>query len=310
MKLDRMISIIMILLERKRVSVPELARTYEVTPRTIQRDLEAINQAGVPIVSYPGVGGGVGIMENYKLEKRLFSTSDVSTLLMGLGSLRSSLTGDEVINALAKIRGMIPEEQREDIELRAARITIDTTPWMGGYSYGELIAGLETAMEESRLVHFSYSDRKVNKSVRTVEPYRLILKTMNWYIEGFCLERKDFRIFKLSRISKLTVMAQEFTPRPYVKKAVIQPDFEDLKNPMKITLRIREAAIDPLVDVFGWDCIEPEGKDTWIARIPVFENEWGYKFLLGLGVDCECLAPQWFRENLTQYVAQLSSIYC
>lgn len=91
MKIDRLISIIMILLERRRVSIPELAKLCEVSPRTISRDLETINQAGIPIVSYPGLHGGVGIMEHYKLEKRLFSTTDVTTLLMGLGCIRTSL---------------------------------------------------------------------------------------------------------------------------------------------------------------------------------------------------------------------------
>ena len=130
MKIDRLISIIMILLERRRVSIPELARQCEVSARTISRDLETINQAGIPIVSYPGLHGGVGIMENYKLEKRLFSTADVTTLLMGLGCIRTSLSGEEVVNALVKVRGIIPEEQRREIELRAGRLAIDMTPWV------------------------------------------------------------------------------------------------------------------------------------------------------------------------------------
>ena len=103
MKTERMISIIMILLERKKVAIRELARICEVAPRTIQRDLDAINLAGVPIVSFPGVGGGVGIiMESYKLGKRLFS--NVITLLMGLGGIRCSLNGNTVVSALARKR--------------------------------------------------------------------------------------------------------------------------------------------------------------------------------------------------------------
>lgn len=309
MKIDRMISIIMILLERKRVSIPELARVYEVTPRTIQRDLDSINQAGVPIVSFPGVGGGVGIMENYKLEKRLFSTGDVTTLLMGLGSIRSTLSGDEVVGALAKIKGMIPEEQREAIELKASRITIDTSPWLGSPAYNEYVALLEMAMEEHKLVRFAYSDRKLNKSVRTVEPYRLILKTMSWYFEGFCLERQDFRIFKLSRMSDAVMTDEAFQLRPFSPQQAIQPVFPDTQNALPAVLRIGEAAIDTMVDAFGPDCIQRENDGTWTARVPVFDDESGYKFLLQFGMDCDCLAPECLRKNFAQYLMRLLSIY-
>ena len=308
MKIDRMISIIMILLERKKVSVPELAQIGEVTTRTIQRDLSAINQAGVPIISYPGKSGGVGIMENYKLEKRLFSTADVATLLMSLGSIRSSLSGGEVAGALAKIKGMIPEEHREAIEQKAEQLAIDTTPWFGNRSCGDLIALLQNAMGERRLVRFAYSDRTQKKSVRTVEPYRLILKSMSWYFEGFCLERQDFRVFKLSRMSDVVVRNERYEPRAFSPGQIVQPDFED-KDMVSATLRIGESAREQLMDLCGPDCMEREGDGTWIAKIPVFDNEIGYRFLLGFGPDCECLAPPGLRDNFRRCLGRIAALY-
>lgn len=308
MKIDRMISIIMILLERKKVSVPELAKICEVTPRTVQRDLSAINQAGVPIVSYPGANGGVGIMENFKLEKRLFSTADVTTLLMGLGSIRSSLSGDEVAGALAKIKGMIPEEQREAIELKAEQLVIDTTPWLGARSCGDLIALLQTAMDEHRLIRFAYSDRAQNKSTRTAEPYRLILKSMSWYFEGFCLERRDFRIFKLLRMSGATLLDERYEPRAFSPQPALEFPLED-ESTVPATLRVRESAVEPLTEMFGPDCLEAEGGGTWLARIPVSENERQYKFLLALGADCECLAPKSLRSGFSSYLGRISALY-
>lgn len=308
MKMDRMISLIMILLERKKVSIPELAKICEVTPRTIQRDLDAINMAGVPIVSYPGVGGGVGIMENYKLEKRLFTTADVTTLLMGLGSIRTSLTGGEVASALMKLRGMIPEESREAIELKAGQITIDTTPWVGKRDYGELLTLLQQAMDERRLVRFSYSDRLTNKSKRTVEPYRLILKSMNWYFEGFCLEREAFRIFKLSRVLEATLLDESYAPRPFSPRQTIEPRFAD-KNQVSATLRVREAAVEPLIEDYGLEHMEQAGDDTWIAQVTVLGDERGYKFLLSLGADCEVLAPDTLRTGFKAYVENILAQY-
>ena len=309
MKMDRIISIIMILLERKRVSIPELSKICEVTTRTIQRDLDAINQAGVPIVSYPGVGGGVGIMENFKLEKRLFSTADVTTLLMGLGSIRSSLSGDEVAGALAKIKGMIPEDQRKDIEVKASRFIIDTSPWLRSRSFNDLVSLLEMAMEENRLIRFSYNDRNLNKSIRTIEPYRIIMKTMSLYFEGFCLTRQDYRIFKLSRMSEVSVLNETFEPRPFDPQPILQPIFPDTENALSAVLRIREAAIDIIADGFDPDCIEQESENTWIVRVLIFDNEQGYKSLLQLGTDCECLEPKCLREHFMEYLERLSSVY-
>ena len=96
MKIDRLVSIIMILLERKKISASELAEMFEVTPRTIYRDIEAISLAGVPIVTYPGVNGGIGIMDEYKIDKKIFTKSDVETLLIGLSSMSSAFSKEEI----------------------------------------------------------------------------------------------------------------------------------------------------------------------------------------------------------------------
>lgn len=308
MKIDRLISIIMILLERPKVSLSELAEICEVTPRTIQRDLDSINLAGIPIVSYPGVHGGVGIMENYKLEKRLFSTSDITALLMGLGSIRSSLTGEEVAGALAKVRGMIPEEHRAQIELRASQITIDTTPWYGVRGYGDRIAVIQTALDRHRLVQFQYTDRMMKKSVRKVEPYRLVLKGMRWYLDAWCIEREDFRLFKFARMDTVETLDVSFRPRPYFPGQQIEPTFNDEKV-QTATLRVNERALDRLSDLIDTSGKEADGKGYWIVDIPIPVNEHAYKFLLGLGTDCECLAPLELRHHLLDYLNHISDIY-
>ncbi len=228
---------------------------------------------------------------------------------MGLGSIRSTRSGDEVIGALAKIKGMIPEEQRKIIELKAGRFVIDTSPWVGSNHNIELANLLETAMEKTCLVHFAYSDHMQNKTVRTVEPYRLILKVMSWYLEGFCLERKDFRVFKLSRMSEVAVADKRFEPRSFNPQPLLQPAFPEVEKALPAVLRIHERAIDRIIDEFGPGCIEQESENTWLARVFVLDNEQGYKSLLKLGADCECLAPECLRENFVQYLAQLSSVY-
>ena len=108
MKVDRLVSIIMILLEKKRIGAQELADRFEVSPRTIYRDIDAINMAGIPVRSTSGVGGGFEIMPEYKMDKRVFSTAELSALLMGLSSLSGMVRGEELLSALAKVRSFIP----------------------------------------------------------------------------------------------------------------------------------------------------------------------------------------------------------
>lgn len=308
MKIDRLISIIMILLERQRASIPELAEICEVSPRTISRDLETINQAGIPIVSYPGLHGGVGIMENYKMEKRLFSTADVTTLLMGLGCIRSSLSGQEVVNALAKVKGLIPEEQRQEIELRAGRLTIDMTPWAGNTGCAETIETIQLALEESRLLQFAYTDRQGRKSSRAVEPYRLLLKGMRWYLDGYSLERQDFRLFKLARMQDVILSDTGFVPRDYRPEANVQPDFQD-ENIVTVTVRVKGDAMERLEELYSANIFTAEDKAWRTVCISLTDDERGYRFLLGFGTDCVCIAPEDVRRNIADYLNKIGGMY-
>jgi len=298
----------MLLLEHKKISIPKLAKICEVSVRTIHRDLETINQAGIPIVTYTGVNGGVSIMESYKLEKRLLTTNDITTLLMGLGSIRSLHSGKEITNVLAKIKGIVPEEQFREIELKAGQITIDMTPWVRSRTCQMFIEKIQTALDDGRLLCFSYIDRFKNTSERIIEPYRLILKNMTWYVEGYCLKREDYRVFKLSRISEMAVLEEHYEPRDFCREALWQPTFED-KDSVTTTLRVNEEIQEKLLDLYGEDCIEAESLGRWIANIPISNDESGYKFILGLGLDCECLGPEQMCVGLITYIKQIYALY-
>lgn len=119
MKIDRLVSIIMILLNKKRIGAQELADMFEVSPRTIYRDIDTINMAGIPVRSTSGVGGGFEIMQEYKIDKKFFSADDLSILLMGLSSLSGIVRDDEVVHALAKVKSFLPAEKANEIELKA-----------------------------------------------------------------------------------------------------------------------------------------------------------------------------------------------
>ena len=307
MKVDRLVSIIMILLEKERVGAQELADLFEVSPRTIYRDIDAINMAGIPVCSTSGVGGGFEIMQKYKIDKKVFSTADLSAILMGLSSLSNMIRGNELVNALAKVKSFIPADRAKDIEVKANQICIDLSPWMGNRNIQPYIEIIKTALQESRLLTFEYIAHHGNKTTRTVEPYQLVLKSSHWYLQGYCHKRNDFRLFKLSRMSNLQMEEEVFAPRDYEKP---QLDFADILETMqtRIKIRIHKSVMDRMLDYCAYEDFSPDGDEHFIVDFPFIENEYYYDILLSFGDKCECLEPH-IRKEMKRKAQDIAALY-
>lgn len=308
MKVDRLVSIIMILLDKKRIRAQELADMFEVSPRTIYRDIDAICMAGIPIRSTSGVGGGFEIMPNYKIDKNVFSTTDLSAILMGLSGLSNIVRGEELIHTLAKIKSFIPAAQSKDIELRANQIFIDLHPWMGNRNLQPYLETIQVALQEQRLLTFTYLNLRGNHCKRTVEPYQLVFKNSHWYFQGYCYLRNDFRLFKLSRILNLYMEDENFISREYQKPLL---DIDDIVAPMQktIVLRIHKSIMERVLDYCTYDQFSPDGDSHYIVHFPFIENDYYYDMLLSFGNKCECLKPPHIREELRLRILTLASIY-
>lgn len=308
MKVDRLVSIILILLDKKRISAQELADMFEVSLRTIYRDMDAISMAGIPIRSTSGVGGGYEIMPKYKIDKNVFSTADLSALLMGLSGLSHIVQGDELVHTLAKVKSFIPADQIKDIEVKANQISIDLRPWMGNRNIQPYLETIQTALQERRLLTFTYTDRHGNQSRRTVEPYQLVLKSSHWYFQGYCYKRNDFRLFRLSRILTLRMEEDTFMPRDFPKPLL---DIDDIVATMQttITLRIHKSIIDRILDYCSYDQISPDDDAHYIVHFPFIENDYYYDMLLSFGSKCECLEPASIREEIRRRILALANLY-
>lgn len=308
MKIDRLISIIMLLLDRGRISAQELAEMFEVSPRTVYRDIDAINMAGIPVRSTPGVGGGFEIMPEYKIDQKGFSTADLSAILTGLSSLSNVVRGDELAGALAKVKNVIPADRVKDIELKVNQICIDLSPWMGNGNTQPYLEIIKTALQENKLLDFDYIAHHGKKTARTVEPYQLVLKSNHWYLQGYCRERNDFRLFRLSRMSGLEMREETFTPRQFQKP---QLEFADILETMqtRITIRIHKSVMDRVLDYCTYDDLSPDGEEHYIVRFPFVENDYHYGILLSFGAQCECLEPSHVRVEMKRKVQEIAALY-
>jgi len=308
MKIDRLISIIMVLLDKKRIGAQELADMFEVSPRTIYRDIDSINMAGIPVSSTSGVGGGFEIMEEYKLDRKVFSADDLSAILTGLSSISNMIRGDELANALVKVKSLIPAERAKDIELKVNQIYIDLSPWMGNRNIQPYLEIIKTALQERKLLSFEYIDRHGNKTARTAEPYQLVLKGSQWYWQGYCHKRNDFRLFRLSRTFNLQIQDEHFTPRDHPKP---QLDVSDIPAPLQteIKIRIHKSVMERVLDYCKYEDFSPDGDEHNIVSFPFIENEYYYNILLSFGDSCECLEPRHIRAEMKRRIHDIAAIY-
>ena len=308
MKIDRLVSIILVLLEKERIGARELADMFEVSMRTVYRDIDNINLAGIPVRATPGVGGGFEIMPNYKIDKSVFSAADLSVILTGLSGLTDIMPGSDLANALAKVKNFVPEERAKDIELKTNQILIDLSPWMSNRNIQPSLEIIKTAMQENKLLAFEYNDHYGNRTIRTAEPYQLVLKSNFWYWQGYCHTRNDFRLFKLSRTVNLKMLEESFEPREHEKPLL---DYSETAKSLKIMIKIRihKSIMDRVLDFCDYEAFSTDGEEHYLVDYPFIENDYHYDLLLSLGEKCECLEPVQVRTGMKNRIQEMNALY-
>lgn len=308
MRADRLVSIVMILLQKERIGAQELADRFEVSLRTIYRDMDAISMSGIPICSRAGVGGGFEILPEYKVDKQVFTKDDLSALLMGLTNLSGMVQGEDFTHALAKVQRLLPADHARDIEIKANQICIDLNPWMGSGSIKRSLEIVKSALQENKLISFTYMDGHGSKTERIVEPYQLVLKGSRWYFQGYCRGKMDYRLFRLSRMTDLQMLQETYRPRDFEKPVLdFAPILETLQTDIKI--RIHKSVLDRVLEFCTQDRVTPDGEDYYLVNYPFIERDYYYDILLSFGDKCECLEPSHVREEIKRRIQSMASLY-
>lgn len=308
MKVSRLVSIIILLMDKKRVSAKELAEMFEVSPRTIYRDIEAISIAGIPVHSTSGVGGGFEIMEKYKMDKNTFTEEDLITILVGISSIPSVMKSNDFVNTQTKIRSLIPPERIESAHVQAKQMHIDFSQWLGDRNLETYLTIIKGALQKNHLLTFDYINHKGNRTKRQVEPYQLVLKNSQWYFQGYCYERKDFRLFKVARLSNLKMDESSFVPKSPPALPLLTPEILN-KRQISIKLRIHASIMERLLDYCDYNQFVREDETHYIVTFPFVENDYYYGIILSLGDKCECLEPLHVRTELKRKIASLTQLY-
>lgn len=289
MKIDRLIGILSILLQKENVTAPDLAEKFEVSRRTINRDIEDLCKAGIPIVTRQGMNGGISIMENYKLDRTILTNEEMQDILAGLRSLDS-------VNG-TKRYGQLMEKLSagaSDFMTGGQSVLIDLSSWYKD-SLASKIELIREGLDTSRKLEFIYYAPR-GESQRRIEPYYLIFRWSSWYVWGWCEAREDFRLFKLNRMDNL-----HLTQEMYEKRKVPLPD---LKNERIFPGGIRVKALFDadckwrLVEEFGAGCFEEQEDGRLLFHADYTNKEELLTWLLTFREKAELLEPEYLREEM------------
>ena len=300
MKIDRLIGILSILLQEERTTAPELAERFEVSRRTINRDIEVLCRAGIPITTAQGTGGGISIMAGYRMDRTILTSKDMQMVLAGLRSLDSVSGSGYYTRLMEKIQA----GSSEFISGRDS-ILIDLSSWYKS-SLAPKIDVIQRAIEERRLLRFRYFAPS-GESTRTVEAYYLVFRWSNWYLWAWCTDRKDYRLFKLNRMDQVAETEKEFICR--------NAPLPDLSNEKIFPGGIRvKAVFDPdvkwrLIEEFGPDCYTETEDGRLLFNADYTDMENLIAWILTFGDKARVLEPAEVREKLVKTVEDISEKY-
>ena len=297
MKDNRLFRILYYILEKEKVTANELAEKFEVSVRTIYRDIDSISSVGVPIFTTQGKGGGIKIDNEYILNKSLFDTNEkeqIIAALQGLEKTNEAYKSELItkLSALFKIKN-------------SNWIEIDFTSWGSNNTYQDLFNALKTTIINKNIISFSYNSSKGEKINRKVKPIRLLFKEQDWYLYAFCLLRNDFRYFKLSRMKDLEVLAINYEDN--FENAVLKKELK-YENIVNIKLKFDKSVAFRVYDEFN-EAIEEDEKGNLYVEIKIPNNYKLYNYIFSFGSNVEILEPKEIRNQFKNIIDELAKKY-
>ena len=303
--MNRLLGIMYTLLNKEIVTAAALAERFEVSVRTIYRDIEELSQAGIPVYARKGKNGGIGLMEQFVLNKMLITKEEQQQILSALLSVEETTASGER-EILQKLGNFFKTEP-------VNWIAIDFSDWGGGQK--QLYEDIKKAILTSKVISFDYYGQNREMSRRTVEPVQLLFKEYTWYLSAYCRERKASSLFKLTRIKNMEVLEENFEPRKacFKKEEINTENQQNMKvdcayAPM-ITMWIDKREAYRVYDRFCESDIELLEDGNFMVRVAYPLDEWVYSLILSFGASATVLEPLEIREEIKKRIADMQKNY-
>lgn len=296
MKIDRLIGILLLLLDKKKLTAHYLSDHFNVSIRTIQRDIDTLTLAGIPIYAEVGVNGGYSLMEDYKFDHRYLNQGEANLLSEFLYSLNSSAPFKDLDGLNLKFKNLLQDDHQK-------KLSIQLNPGLDTDLFRKHMACLTTARDLQKKVSIVYYTIDYEKSTRIICPHTLVLYGSQWYVYAYCMLRNDFRMFKLNRIISCEQTHESFelkqlpSPLPWEKQLDNRTDTE------RIVLEIDICLQGKLPDYFGPEvCTIYEDHIKAVLNFPI--DEWVYSLLFGLVPYVKIIEPEHLKTTFVERLKQ------
>lgn len=311
MKIDRLLGILSVLANTDRITIQELAERFEVSKRTIFRDLDTLNESGVPIVTYSGIGGGVAIIEGYKIKRNILSKTDIKNVFTALNGLMSIDENPSLTNLMAKL---IPEET--STVFSESDYVIDLSSWFQDSITHEEVSDLHKAIKNRNCIYLEYISKR-SRSARIVQPHKLVFKESCWYLYAFCEDNQEFRLFKVKRIATYKIMNASFNCKA-VQEIEFGKDFgaglfssQDPNSLFEVILEYdatNEFFLTDKIDAkffYRASCAEEKGQIIF----SVSNLEWATNLVFSLQDKVKVIAPPALKEAVKTQIKRINALY-
>ena len=296
MRDSRLFRILYYILEKGKVTANELSEKFEVSVRTIYRDIDVISSAGILIYATQGKGGGIEIADDFVLKKSLLSEKEQEQILVALKGLEG-INKQYENELLTKLSAFFKIKNTNWIE-------VDFTNWQKDNEYDELFNDIKSAIINKNIIRFTYFSSNEKETSREVKPIRLLFKGWDWYVYTFCLLRNEFRYFKLSRIRDLKILDENFEDS--YEDVVLIKEME-YKDTVRVKLKFDRKVAFRVYDEMG-DIKEDEEGNLY-AEIELPNDYNLYNYIFSFGESVEVLEPIEIRNKIRDMINKMSKIY-
>jgi predicted DNA-binding transcriptional regulator YafY len=296
MSISRHFEIVYKLLDKKTITAGELAKHFEVSTRTIYRDIDILSAAGIPVYSSKGKGGGISLLDGYSFKASLLSNREQDDVLMALQTLVAT-EYPEIDAVLGKMARLFKKERNNWLE-------VDFSPWGSEENQRHVFSMLRKAIADHSMITFRYFNSTGKESTRTVEPVQLLFKSKFWYLAGHCLTSDDSRIFKISRMRDIDNTERFFEPRPAVL-AIDLAEENAARDTVEVTLRISAKGAYRVYDEFSETMITVNKNGSYTVKGDFPVGSWLDSYLISFGTLLEGVSPEPIRTRL---LSQLDTI--
>jgi predicted DNA-binding transcriptional regulator YafY len=279
----------MILIKKDKVTAKELSEYFEVSVRTIQRDIETLNLAKIPIYSEMGKNGGYKLVDNYKFDKNFLNVDEGKVLVSFLKSLEDAIPTKDVKSIFNKFSSFIPEKGNDNFVFKLK-------PFTDNKNINTNLNIIIKAMEENKKLNLHYVDINFKNTKRTVCPYKVVIWGSTWYVYAFCILRKDYRMFKLSRILSCDILNETFEHIIEEETLPWEDNYSSYRESIKIILELDKCMLGKIPDYFDYNNCKIE-KESIIVEVNFPIDEWLFSLILSLVPHVKILEPESFRNE-------------